>query len=95
VLRLAQSSGESTTTDTIVFLAYGKEIRDFDSLGFGVSAGRSSKNSEWQTVFETYYRWQLTKELVVTPDLQIIFGDDDEGNSKTRVVGGILVGIVF
>lgn len=95
VLRLAQSSGESTNTDTMVFLAYGKEIRNFDSLGFGVSAGRSSKNSEWQTVFETYYRWQLSKELVVTPDLQIIFGDDDEGNGKTRVVGGIRLGIVF
>lgn len=54
-----------------------------------------STASRWQTVFETCYRWQVTKELVLTPDLQLVFGDDQAGNSKTRVVGGIRFGLVF
>lgn len=95
VIRYAQSNGDPTDTDTIFFMGYGKDIRGFDSLGLGLGTGQSSTTSEWQTVFETYYRWQLTKELIVTPDLQIIVGDDDQGNSKTRVVGGIRIGVVF
>jgi carbohydrate-selective porin OprB len=47
-------------------------------------------------VVESYYRWQITKELVITPDLQIIFGSDPtSGESKVRVVGGLRLGIVF
>lgn len=45
---------------------------------------------------ETYYRWQITKELVISPDLQLIFGSDPRsGDSKVRVVGGIRLGIIF
>ena len=95
VVRLAQSIGEPTNTDLLLFIGHGKQIRGFDSFGVGVGAGRSSATQIWQSVMETYYRWQVTKELVVTPDLQIIFGDDEEGNSKTRVVGGLRMGIVF
>lgn len=95
VVRYAQNDGDPTNTDALVFLGYGREIRGFDSLGFGIGSGRSSTSSKWQTVVETYYRWQATKELVITPDLQMIFGDDQEGENKVRVVGGIRVGVVF
>jgi len=95
VLRLAHSAGDPTNTDTLAFLGYGREIRRFDSLGLGIGAGRSSTASAWQTVLETYYRWQVTKELVITPDLQVILGDDEGGESKVRAVGGIRIGIVF
>ena len=45
---------------------------------------------------QTYYRWQVTKELVITPDLQLIFGSDDNTKeSKARLVGGIRLGIIF
>ena len=94
-LRLAQSAGLPSRTDTMMFFCYGREVRGFDSIGAGIGTGSSSTTSTWQTVLETYYRWQITKELVVTPDLQLIFGDDLEGDSKTRIVGGIRMSIVF
>ena len=76
VVRYAQSYEEPTDTDVLLFVGHGKKIRGFDSFGVGVGAGRSSGTSLWQTVLETYYRWQVTKELVISPDLQLIFGSD-------------------
>ena len=96
VVRYAQSYEEPTDTDVLLFVGHGKKIRGFDSFGVGVGAGRSSGTSLWQTVMETYYRWQVTKELVISPDLQLIFGSDSvTGESKIRVVGGIRLGLVF
>lgn len=96
VLRVARSFEEPTDTDLLFFVGHGKQIRGFDSLGVGVGAGRSSATQIWQSVFETYYRWQVTKELVITPDLQVIFGSDPSTEEfKVRVVGGIRLGIIF
>ena len=96
VLRLAQSYGDPTDTDMLLFIGHGKQIRGFDSFGLGVGVGRSTATQICQTVVETYYRWQVTKELVLTPDLQLIFGNDDSTKeSKVRVVGGIRLGIIF
>ena len=96
VLRLAQSFEDPTDTDMLLFIGHGKQIRGFDSLGVGVGAGRSAEKQIWQSVFESYYRWQVTKELVITPDLQIIFGSDPTTKeSKVRTVAGIRLGIVF
>ena len=95
VARYAHSRGDPTDTDTLFFLGYNRKIRGFDSLGLGISAGQSSASSDWQTVIEGFYRWQITKELLLTPDLQVILGDDLDGDSKTRFVGGVRVGIVF
>lgn len=96
VVRLAQSYGDPTDTDMLLFIGHSKQIRGFDSLGFGVGAGRSARTQIWQSVFETYYRWQVTKELVITPDLQLIFGSDDgTKETKARVVAGLRLGIVF
>ncbi len=96
VFRIAQSYGDPTDTDMLLFAGHGKQIRGFDSFGFGVGAGRSSATQIWQSVVETYYRWQVTKELVISPDLQIIFGSDNSTKeSKVRVAGGIRLGIAF
>ncbi len=95
VLRYAQSDGEATSTDILYFLGYGREIRGFDHVGASIGAGRSSTTSKWQKVFELYYRWQVTKELLITPDVQFIFGGDLDGDSKTRIVAGLRAGLVF
>ena len=96
IVRIAQSYGDPTDTDMLLFIGHGKQIRGFDSFGLGVGAGRSSSTQIWQSVVETYYRWQVTKELVISPDLQIIFGSDNiTKESKVRVVGGIRLGIIF
>ena len=96
VFRFAQSFEDPTDTDMLLFLGHGKQIRGFDNLGVGVGAGRSAATQTWQTVFESYYLWQVTKELVITPDLQVIFGSDPTTKeSKVRIVGGLRLGIVF
>ncbi|NNK56618.1 MAG: hypothetical protein HKP44_04840 [Desulfofustis sp.] len=96
VLRAAHSYGDPTDTDMLLFIGHGKQIMGFDSLGVGVGMGRSTETQIWQSVFESYYRWQVTKELVITPDLQLIFGSDPSTKeSKVRVVGGLRLGIVF
>ena len=96
VVRIAQSYGDPTDTDMLLFIGHGKQIRGFDGFGLGVGAGRSSSTQIWQSVVETYYRWQVTKELVISPDIQLIFGSDDSTKeSKVRVVGGIRLGIIF
>ncbi|NNF47235.1 MAG: hypothetical protein HKN69_10720, partial [Desulfofustis sp.] len=96
VLRAAHSYDDPTDTDMLLFIGHGKQIMGFDSLGVGVGMGRSTETRIWQSVFESYYRWQVTKELVITPDLQLIFGSDPSTKeSKVRVVGGLRLGIVF
>src|SRR5210317_933938 len=39
VARVAQSIGEPTNTDLLLFIGHGKQIRGFDSFGVGVGAG--------------------------------------------------------
>jgi len=101
IFRLAGSDGDSTGTDTIIFLGFGKKIFNFDHLGMGIGAGRSSTTSEWQSVAEVYYRWQVTKELLITPDLQIITGtregatNKEAGSNKLGFAIGIRAGLVF
>jgi porin len=95
VLRFGHANGGSTNTDTALFAGYGKRIRKFDNLGIGVGAGRYYLTGGWQGVFETYYRWQVTKELVITPDLQLITGEGTDDDQGFRFVAGLRMGIIF
>lgn len=95
VLRYAYSDGESKDTDMLFFGGFGRNVRKFDSLGLGLGAGRSSATGDWQGVFETYYRWQATKELVITPDIQLIVGKGEDDDKGLRFVGGLRMGIIF
>ncbi len=94
--RYATSDGDSTDTDTILFLGYGREVRSYDHWGFGLAAGRSSTISKWQMMMETYYRWRAFKELMISPDLQIIVGDHlDREDNRISVVAGLRFGFIF
>ena len=77
-------------------LGWGREIRKYDHLGLGFGMGRSVQDSSiWQGVAEIYYRWQVTKEFMVTPDLQIILGEGLEGGEAFQIVAGLRGGITF
>ncbi len=93
--RYAYSDGETTNTDQIVFAGYGKDVHSHDHMGVGISGGRSSATGNWQVVLESYYRWRVSKELMITPDLQIIAGEDIGSSSNVCLVAGLRVGIVF
>jgi len=85
--------GDLCRSKKILFLGYGKEIDDFDHFGIGLAAGQSSESSKWQGVMELYYQWQITKELLVTPDFQLVTGLDD--GDDLGFVLGVRAGIVF
>jgi len=95
VLRYAASGGESTNTRELFFMGYGKAIRTYDHWGVGLSIGRFSVASDWQGVLETYYRWQVTKELMITPDLQLITNRSLDETKGFRFVAGLRMGITF
>lgn len=70
--------------------------RDDDALGVGVAqsvlsdAYRSVEGgSATETLFETYYRIQITKYFAITPDLQLILNPGADRDSDPAVVAGI------
>jgi hypothetical protein len=95
VFRYAQSDGDATGTDQLFFVGFGKAIKTYNQLGIGGGAGRSADSKDWQSVFEMYCRIQLAKELMITPDLQIIFGESESDDSKVRLAGGVRMGLTF
>ena len=44
---------------------------------------------------EAYYRWQVTKELLITPDLQIIAGKGTDDGDDFQIVVGLRGGFTF
>lgn len=96
VARYAFSDGDATDVDQLFMLGWGREIKKYDHLGIGLGLGRSALDSStWQGVGEIYYRWQATKELMITPDLQIILGEGLGDGSSFQVVAGVRAGITF
>ncbi len=96
IARLTLSEGDATSVDRLMMVGYGREIRKYDHFGVGLGVGRSLRNhSLWQTVTEVYYRWQVTKELIITPDIQAVFGQGLDHGEDFHLVAGIRAGITF
>lgn len=93
--RFAASGGDATAADVLYFAGYGKEIGSYDHWGIGVAAGHSSESSDWQVTMETYYRWWVFKELMITPDLQLTLGDHLDRDTNVSVVAGLRLGFIF
>ena len=49
----------------------------------------------YQGVGEIFYRWQMTKELIVSPDLQIILGHGRDNSRDLVVVTGLRCSLTF
>ena len=96
VARYAFSNGDAAKVDQLFMFGWGREIRKYDHLGVGLGLGRSTFGSSiWQGVGEIYYRWQVARELTITPDLQIIVGEGEGAGSAIQFVGGLRAGIIF
>ena len=96
VARVAVSEGSAALVDRLFMVAYGREIRKYDHIGVGFGTGRSSINTNrWQALAEVYYRWQVTKELIITPDLQVIVGQGLDHGESMHIVAGIRAGLTF
>ncbi len=96
VARYAYSDGDAALVDELFMLGWGREIRKFDHFGLGFGLGRSAEDGSLrQGVAEIYYRWQVTKEFMVTPDLQIVVGEGPDGGDAVQIVAGLRGGITL
>ena len=96
VARLGLSEGGASHVDRMIMVGWGREVRKYDHFGLGFGTGRSAVDERtWQGVAETYYRWQVTKELLITPDLQIIVGQGHSGSDTLQIVAGVRGGFNF
>ncbi len=65
-----------------------------DELGVGVNWGQPNENSfgpnlDDQYVIETYYRYQLTQQLAITPDIQLLIDPAQNPNHDRLWVFGL------
>ena len=96
LLRLAAAEGEATLVDRLLVLAWGRSVGRYNYLGIGAGLGRSARDrGMYQGVGEIFFRWQLTKELIVSPDLQLILGHDLDNSRDLVVVTGLRCSLTF
>ena len=96
LVRLAYSDADTAPVDQLLTLGWGRPFRKYDHLGLGLGLGRSAADSSrYQGVAEAYYRWQVTKELLITPDLQIIAGKGTDDGEDFQIVVGLRGGFTF
>jgi hypothetical protein len=92
-LRYAGSRGEAAPVANLMTLGFAQGVRDLDRVGVAVSAGDSSANSgQWQGALEIFYRHQAGPTFQITPDVQIVCGDDLGG---WRLVAGVRASFCF
>jgi carbohydrate-selective porin OprB len=46
-------------------------------------------------MFETYYRWWVFKELMITPDFQLTLGEHLGRDTRASMVAGLRFGFIF
>lgn len=62
------------------------------SQAFGIPTGKPQVS---ERVLETYYRWQWTKNMSFSPDLQLVLGSGGRVKDGTQLVVGSRVNFVF
>ena len=73
-------------------LGIARELRKTDRLGVAVAGGQSGKSkAAWEGVVELFYRRQIGKSLLITPDVQFVAGSD----AGALMIAGVRVGLTF
>lgn len=62
------------------------------SQAFGIQQGQEAAS---ERILETYYRWQWTQNISLTPDLQLIFGSGGGRTRATQPVFGLRLNFGF
>ncbi|HRJ07733.1 MAG TPA: carbohydrate porin [Prosthecobacter sp.] len=95
-LRYAWADGEAAVTDHFAAAGVAFDLRQSDRLGIAFGAGSSSSNSsKREGVIELFYRRQIGKSLIITPDIQFVSGDGIGGQAEWIVIGGVRAGFIF
>lgn len=85
--RIAKSQGQQTDVDRMAVVGIGQTMREDDLIGIGTGVGRSSRQGHVQAVFEVFYRYQGPHGLQITPDIQLLVGNNLSANYD--VVAGL------
>jgi porin len=98
-LRYGWTNGSLTDTEQVLAggIGFKKPFgKNDDYAGLAFAWGRPSNSAlRDQYVMETFYRWQLTPAIQVTPDLQLILQPSEAPLLDYSVVLGIRVRITF
>jgi porin len=94
-LRGGWSDGKSTLLDAQISAGLGKQFRERDLAGVGVSWGSPSGDGlrdQWTS--ELFYRIQW-RNIAITPSIQLIGNPTSNPDEDAMVVGGLRARIVF
>jgi hypothetical protein len=94
--RIAWSNGGAADVGALVAGGIGWRRREDDLLGISAGCGRGSEGGHpVQAVIECFYRWQPREGLHITPDIQILAGEDFSDSPGLRFLAGIRTGFEF
>lgn len=94
--RYAWADGEAAVTNHFAAAGVAFDLRQSDRLGISVAAGSSSTNSsKREGVIELFYRRQIGKSFIITPDVQFVTGDGIGGHADWIVIGGVRASFTF
>ncbi|WP_193215097.1 carbohydrate porin [Luteolibacter marinus] len=94
--RLAWSTGGAAPVETLLSGGLAWSCQENDLFGIAAGIGRGSgPGSPVQIALESFYRWQPEDGIRITPDVQLILGDDFNGGPGIRLIAGIRAGIEF
>ena len=97
--RYAQGSGANIDVRRSAVLGVGVEQpfgQEDNLFGMGLGWGEpTDRKKRDQYVFETFYRFQLTRDTQLTPDLQLIVNPADNPRQDVIAVGGIRLRTLF
>lgn len=76
----------------------GDDVERMSAFGVGFSQAFPIDSTAFpvsERVIETYFRRQLSANLSLTPDLQLVFGSGGQSELATHVVGGVRISVGF
>jgi len=80
---------------SVQYLSYAGSFRPKDVWGVGVGWGRPSSDLDDEYVAEAFYRIQLTRNMQVTPDVQIIANPSNAPDDDILAVFGVRLRTAF
>ncbi len=94
--RAAFADGGTASATHFAALGTSFNVRSRDRLGFAISLGRNTlSNTNWQSAAESFYRWQLTKDVQITAFSQLITGHHVAQNNGWLATAGLRLGCRF
>lgn len=88
----AWANGGANPLDLFLAGGVGRPCREDDFVGLAAGIGRGSgAGSPVQCVIEGFYRWQANDYFQITPDLQLLIGEDLTTGPGIRLIAGLRV----